>query len=346
MKKLPSYRPSMLGLCGLLLSIISAVANIPGGGTGTGPAVTVTDNGDGTVTMANGTVSIHIVKSGASINQINYTYNNGGGTQTQQLLAGGKDGGEFYWEFGGWGGNPWVYSLVTNNGSYAEVDMYSDSATNGLVDIHFSMLRGSPGFYVTPIWSHRPQDGAFGTGEERDNIYIAPYFNWMSVNDQVQREEGLNSTYAPAFYSPQENSLVTSGPQQGTYEDKYKWSADFITEHVWGWGSVSDSAFGVTGQNVGIWHVVSSPEFYNGGPMKPDLNDAPMVNMINGGHYYFGNDSGFGNGEVWTRVSGPYFIYVNNVTNTLTDPVQTSQALWRMPRRRRRPRFPRGHIAG
>jgi rhamnogalacturonan endolyase len=318
----------MLALCGLLLSIVPAIANIPGGGTGTGPNVTVTDNGDGTVTMANGTVSIHIVKNGASINQINYTYNNGGGTQTQQLLAGGKDGGEFYWEFGGWGGNPWVYSLVTNNGSYAEVDLYSDSATNGLVDVHFSMLRGSPGFYVTPIWSHRPQDSAMGTGEERDNIYIAPYFNWMSVNDQVQREEGLNSTYSPAFYSPQENSLVTSGPQQGTYEDKYKWSADFITEHVWGWGSVSDSAFGVTGKNLGIWHVVSSPEFYNGGPMKPDLNDAPMVNMINGGHYYFGNDSGFGNGESWTRVSGPYFIYVNNVTNTLTDPVQTSQALW------------------
>jgi len=304
------------------------LANIPGGGTGAGPDVTVTDNGDGTVTMANGTVSIHIVKNGASINQINYTYNNGGGIQTQQLLAGGKDGGEFYWEFGGWGGNPWVYSLVTNSGSYAEVDLYSDSATNGLVDIHFSMLRGSPGFYVTPIWSHRPQDGAFGTGEERDNIYIAPYFNWMSVNDQVQREEGLNSTYSPSFYSPQENSLVTSGPQQGTYEDKYKWSADFGVERVWGWSSVSDAAFGVSGQNLGIWHIVASSEFYNGGPLKPELNDAPMVNMINGGHYYFGNDSGFAAGESWTRVSGPYFIYVNNVTNTLTDPVQTSQALY------------------
>ncbi len=305
-----------------------AFANIPGGGTGTGPNVTVTDNGDGTVTMANGTVSIHIVKSGASINQINYTYNNGGGTQTQNLLAGGKNGGTFYWEFGGWGGNPWVYSLVTNNGSYAEVDLYSDSATNGLVDVHFSMLRGSPGFYVTPIWSHRPQDGAFGTGEERDNIYIAPYFNWMSVNDQVQREEGLNSTYSPSFYSPQENSLVTSGPLQGTYEDKYKWSADFGVERVWGWSSVSDAAFGVSGQNLGIWHIVASSEFYNGGPLKPELNDAPLVNMINGGHYYFGNDSGFAAGESWTRVSGPYFIYVNNVTNTLTDPVQTSQALY------------------
>jgi rhamnogalacturonan endolyase len=322
------FIPVRICLLGLLFLSNPVWANIPGGGTGTGANVTVVDNGDGTVTMANGIVSLHVVESGATINQIYYTYNNGGGTQTQQLLAGGKDGGEFYWEFGGWGGSSWAYSLVTNSGSYAEIDLLCDSATNGLIDIHFSLLSGSPGFYVTPIWSHRAQDAAMGTGEERDNIYIAPYFNWMSVNDQVQREEGLNATYAVSDYSPKENSLVTSGVLQGTYEDKYKWSADFGVERVWGWSSVSDPAIGLVGQNIGIWHVVASPEFYNGGPLKPELNDAPMVNMINGGHYYFGNDSGFAAGEVWTRVSGPYFIYVNNVTNTLTDPVQTSQALY------------------
>ena len=321
-------RSGLLILYVWLTSIIHVQANIPGGGTGTGANVTVVDNGDGSVTMANGVVSIHVIKSGASINQINYTYNNGTGTQTQNLLAGGKNGGTFYWEFGGWGGSSWAYSLVTNNGSYAEIDLKCDSATNGLVDIHFSLLRGSPGFYVTPTWSHRAQDAAMGTGEERDNIYIAPYFNWMSVNDQVQRECGINASYTGAFYSPQENSLCTSGPLQGTYDDKYKWSADFSAERVWCWSSVSDSAFGVTGKNVGIWHVVSSWEFYNGGPLKPELNDAPMVNMINGGHYYFGNDSGFAAGEVWTRVSGPYFIYVNNVSSSLTDPVAASQALY------------------
>ena len=322
------YTTRLLAVCGLLFSAVSVMANIPGGGTGTGSNVTVVDNGNGTVTMANSVVSILVYKSGASISQINYTYNNGSGTQTQNLLAGGKNGGTFYWEFGGWGGSTWAYSLVTNSGSYAEIDLLCDSATNGLVDIHFSMLRGSPGFYVTPIWSHRPQDAAMGTGEERDNIYIAPYFNWMSVNDQVQREYGANATYTPSDYSPQENSLCTSGPLQGTYDDKYKWSTEFSAERVWGWSSVSDANYGVTGQNVGIWHVVSSWEFYNGGPMKPDLNDAPMVNMINGGHYYFGNDSGFAAGETWTRVSGPYFIYVNNVSKTLTDPVQASQALY------------------
>ena len=314
-------------LLGLMLAGVSVFANIPGGGTGTGANVVLTDNGS-TVTLDNGIISIVITKSDATIHTINYTWNNGGGTQTQQLLSGGKNGGQFYWEFGGFGSGSGSYSVVANNGNYAEVALFFDSATNGTVDVHFSMLRGSTGFYVTPIWSHRAQDGPQGTGEERDNIYFAPYFNWMSVNDQVQHETGINATYAPAFYSPGENSLVTSGVMQGTYDDKYKWSADFGEERVWGWSSVSDAAAGFTGKNIGIWHVVASPEFYNGGPLKPELNDAPMVNMINGGHYYFGNDSDFGNAEVWTRISGPYFIYFNNAMNTLTDPVQTSQALW------------------
>lgn len=313
---------SIWGICG------SVFANIPGGGNGTGANVTLVDNGNGTVTMGNGIISIVITKSSAEIHQINYTWNNGGGTQTQQLLSGGKNGGMFYWEFGGFGSGSFSYSVVSNTPDYCEVDLFLNSATNGAVDVHFSMLRGSPGFYVTPIFFHRAQDGPQGTGEERDNIYFSPIFNWMSVNDQVQREVGLNATYAPAFYSPGENSLVTSGVLQGTYDDKYKWSADFGVERVWGWSSVSDAAIGFTGKNIGIWHVVASGEFYNGGPLKPELNDAPMVHMINGGHYYFGNDSDFGNGEVWTRVSGPYFIYFNNVTNTLTNPVQASQALW------------------
>jgi hypothetical protein len=119
MKQMSSFAMRLFASCGLLLSTVSSLANIPGGGTGTGANVTVVDNGNGTVTMANGILSILVTKSGATVNQMNYTYNNGGGTQTQQLLAGGKNGGQFYWEFGGWGGSSWVYSLVTNTGSYA-----------------------------------------------------------------------------------------------------------------------------------------------------------------------------------------------------------------------------------
>src|SRR5215471_7663196 len=97
----------------MLLAVAAAgtrlLANIPGGGTGTGPNVTLVDNGS-TVTIANGIVSILCTKAGATIDQINYTFNNGGGTQTLNLLAGGNNGGQLYWELGGFGGGTFVYS--------------------------------------------------------------------------------------------------------------------------------------------------------------------------------------------------------------------------------------------
>jgi autotransporter-associated beta strand protein len=323
-----------IGIClfGLTFAAGNLPANIPGGGSGTGPNVTLVDNGDGTVTMANGIVTIVCITSSAVLSQINYTYNNSGTTVTNQLLNGGKDGGEFYWENGGFGSGAFAYSVIADpgatGGNYAEIDLLSTSTTNGVMDVHFSMLRGSPGFYVTGIWQHRDGDVAMGTGEERDNIYLNPEFTWNSIDATRNFQYDIGGSAVGVFGAPVEVTLWTNGIDQGKYEDKYKYSADFGTERVWGWSSVSNTAAGFVGQNIGIWHVLASVEFYNGGPMKPELMDAPMVNMINGGHYYMGGDSGFGANEVWTRVSGPYFIYCNSVTNTLTDPTLTANALF------------------
>ena len=96
--RLPFFRNicSRLGRTVLALAVLPAAfccglgpasANIPGGGTGSGPNVTVTDNGDGTVTMANGIASIVIVKEAARLKAISYTYNNSGTPATKQLLA-------------------------------------------------------------------------------------------------------------------------------------------------------------------------------------------------------------------------------------------------------------------
>jgi autotransporter-associated beta strand protein len=316
-------------------------ANVPGGVvSGSAAPVTLTSGGSGP-TLSNGIVQLVCTTSGAVINQINYTYNNGSGTVTKQILNGAKDGGELYWEFGGFGGSTWTYTDVvdpsTTGSNYAEVAFTSvatGTAAEGDLQVVFSMLRGSPGFYVTLTMTHHAGDIAVDPlGEMRTNIYISPDFNWMSESPVVQRETPLNGpdppTSVPSFDAPQECSLWTAGAIEGTYEDKYKFSELFGTERVWGWGSISDQAHGVTtGANVGIWNVLASSEYFNGGPMKPELMDAPMVNMLNGGHYEMGSDSVWATGEQWTRVQGPYFVYLNNVSNTITDPVQASQALY------------------
>ncbi len=329
---LKTIHAMVLGLllgCGSGLFPQSLLANVAGGGTN-GPNVTLTDNGS-TVTLANGIVSLVCTKSGATINAINYTYNNGGGSQTRQLLSGGTDGGKLYWENSTDEGLTFTYSLITNptnnGGNYAEISMFSTSVTGDELEVHFSMLRGSTGFYTTAIYSHESTDGAFGMGECRDNIYAGATFNWMCVDAQRNRLMEVSGGSAIAVQgAPKEVSLWTNGIYQGQYEDKYKYSADLGGQQVWGWGSV-----GTGGLNVGLWNISASAEYYNGGPLKRELMEhigTTILNMLNGGHYGMGSDGNFTNAEVWEKVYGPYFIYCNNVTNTLTGTNQAAQALY------------------
>jgi autotransporter-associated beta strand protein len=305
-------------------------ANIPGGGTGAGPNVTLVDNG-GSVTIGNGIISILCTKSGATINQINYIYSNGSGTITNQLLSGGNNGGQLYWENSTTQSLTFTYSLVANpannGGNYAEIALVTTSVPNDVLEVHYSMLRGSSGFYVTPIWSHRSIDDALSMGECRDNIYAGAIFNWMSVDATRNRLMEVSSGLAIGVLgAPVEVSLWTNGVYQGQYEDKYKYSANFGVERVWGWSSV-----GSGGANVGLWDVTASPEYYNGGPMKPELMShigTTILNMAHGSHYNMGNDGNFASGEVWTKVYGPHFIYCNNIAKTITDVTQASSALY------------------
>src|SRR4051794_1923158 len=217
----------LLLICVLLVDH-EVKANLPGGGTGTGPNVTLVDNGNGTVTMANGIVSIVITKADATIHQINYTYNNSGSPTTYQVLSGGNNGGQLYWEFGGFSAGAAAYSVVANTPDYAEVDLLFSSASSGSVDIHFSMLRGATGFYVTPIWIHDAGDAAMSLGETRDNIYAGSTFNWMNVDATRNRLMQVSGGSANGVLgAPVEVSLWTSGIYAGQYEDKYKYSADF-----------------------------------------------------------------------------------------------------------------------
>ena len=211
------------------------------------------------------------------------------------------------------------------------MDCVSTSTANGTLDIHFSMLQGSPGFYVTAIWSHRSVDAAMSMGETRDNIYAGSMFNWMCVDSRRNKLMEVSGGSAIGVYgAPVEVSIWTNGLYAGQYEDKYKYSADFGAQRVWGWASVN-AATGSGGINVGLWNVLASVEYYNGGPMKRELMShigTTILNMTHGGHYGGGQDGHWAAGEVWTQVCGPWFIYCNNVTNSLTNPAQAAAALY------------------
>jgi rhamnogalacturonan endolyase len=305
-------------------------ANLPGGGTGTGANVTLSSTST-TATLSNGIVSILCTKAGATINQINYTFNNTGSSQTLNLLSGGNNGGQLYWEHSNNQGLVFTYSVVadpaTNGGDYAEIALYSTTQANMPFEVHYSMRRGSPGFYVTAIWTHSSANGAFSMGECRNNIYAGSIFNWMSVDgtrNKLMEVSGGTAIGVPT--APVECSLWTNGIYQGRYEDKYKYSADFGDQRVWGWSSVGSGK-----KNIGLWDVSATSEYYNGGPLKPELMEhigTTILNMFNGGHYGMGSDGTFVAGETWAKVCGPYFVYCNQVPSTVTDPVQAAQALY------------------
>jgi hypothetical protein len=114
------WRLLVLSVLVVSLSPQIAPANIPGGGTGSGPPVTVADNGDGTVTLANGLVSILIVKSNARLNSVMYTHKSGGSVHTSEVL---KGKGEYYYGGFSLGSGTFEYSLATDPVTPASMPM-------------------------------------------------------------------------------------------------------------------------------------------------------------------------------------------------------------------------------
>ena len=185
----------------VLGSSIASAANIAGGGTGVGSDVAVKDNGDDTVTMSNGIASIIIVKKTGRLNSIAYTYNNDGTSKTCETLSGK---GQYYYGGFSLGDGIFEYSLGTdpasNGGNYADVKLLSTTDHNGVMEIHFSMLRGSPGFYSTAMMAHRKQDEKFEVGAWGVVTRVPPAFNWLSADEKrnwfigVPTKKGREST--------------------------------------------------------------------------------------------------------------------------------------------------------
>ncbi len=289
--------------------------------------MTVTDNGDGTVTMGNGLVSIAIVKKTARLNSVTYTHRNGGTLQTSEVL---KGKGEYYYGGFSLGSGVYEYSLATdpasNGGKYADVMLLSTTDSNGVMEVHFSMLRGSPGYYSTAVMTHRRQDVAFEVGAWGVVTRVPPNFNWLSADAMRNFLIGVPSKSGVKVpNSPHEITVNLNGTQQGQYADKFIYGQDHADLRAWGWSSV-----GQGGLNVGIW-MMTNMEFSNGGPMKRDVSVYPyseLNNSILTGELGMGSDGHFADGEIWTKTCGPWFIYLNDVPTNITDSKRAAAMLY------------------
>jgi rhamnogalacturonan endolyase len=253
-----------------------------------GPAVTVTED-DSNFILANGTVTATVAKATGNLLSLQY--------KGMEMLfqQEGKRGASFSQNATGGTG---VVARVTidprsNNGDRAEISVKGtarrDVASD--VDLRFSIGRGEPGIYFYLYFDHRPEYPAVSLPESRWVARLDETFDWTPVDDGHMRE------VAPDLNGHQ-----------------YLYAASYFEERAYGWASDD--------KRVGLWLINPSAEYIGGGATNTDFlthRDNPpstpfapcILNFWKSSH--FGNGTvPIGEGEHWTKVIGPMFIYCNN----------------------------------
>ncbi|KAK2981047.1 hypothetical protein RJ640_005939 [Escallonia rubra] len=186
------------------------------------------------------------------------------------------------------------------------------------IDKRFVVLRGRSGFYSYAIFEHSKDMPAFNLNETRIAFMLRKdKFHYMAIADDRQRymphpDDRLPGRGQELDY-PEAVLLVNPiEPEfKGEVDDKYQYSCDNKDNKVHGWICFDPP--------VGFWQIAPSNEFRTGGPLKQDLTSHvnPTTLAIFVTSHYAGEDLvvKFGAGEIWKKVFGPVFIYLNSVSD-------------------------------
>ncbi|HVS72366.1 MAG TPA: polysaccharide lyase family protein [Phycisphaerae bacterium] len=278
----------------LLLAVASPVFADP---------VTVTEDATG-FTLSNGTITARINKRNGDLSSMEY--------KGMEMLTdkSGRAGG--YWSHDASpapGGPPNVSKITmdpkTNNGERGEVSVKAISGGKKLghpaggqpdgdfpadIEIRYSLGQNDSGIYTYCIFTHLPEYPAGSIGEARYCAKLAATFDWLSVDAQRNK-----------YY-----------PEEPKGEDKYVYTAVQSKNLAYGWSSTKD--------HVGMWIVNPTIEYLSGGPTKPEFMchrdttqvAAPCVLNYWRSSHYGGAAVGVNQGEAWTKVIGPFMLYVNS----------------------------------
>ena len=263
-------------------------------------AVTLSEDAAG-FTLSNGIVTAHVSKKAGDLTSLQY--------QGQELLTdkSGRAGG--YWSHDASGGIKTITQITLdpakNNGDRAEVSVKgissgkkmghpAGSAADGDfpadIEIRYNLGRGESGIYTYCIFDHLPEYPAGSIGEARYGAKLASMFDWISIDATRNK-----------YY-----------PKELEGEDKYVYTAVQSENLACGWSS--------TAQKIGCWIVNPTIEYLSGGPTKVEFFchhdttpvQAPcLLNYWRSSHYG-GAAASVEQGEHWTRVVGPFLIYVNS----------------------------------
>jgi len=166
------------------------------------------------------------------------------------------------------------------------------------IEIRYSLGRSDSGVYAYCTFEHLPEYPAASMAEARFAAKLADAFDWMTINERK------NLHYPADLHAG----------------DKYIYTDVQFDNPVFGWAS--------TTEGYGLWLINPSVEYLSGGPTKVEFlchRDttrvaAPIVLNYWRSSHYGGAVVAVDEGEHWTKVIGPFLLYVNTGGNP--------QAVW------------------
>ncbi|MGC6398988.1 polysaccharide lyase family protein [Sphingomonas sp. FW199] len=288
-------RTALLGASAMVLAGPAALAQTPG--------VTVTEDAT-TFTLSNGIVTAKVSKASGDLISLVYK-----GIETLYGEEGGHPYG--YWSHDVKNATRIETKLTIdprmNGGTHGEVSVKGISGGKKMgsgpgtaaggdvevdIELRYHLGRGEQGVHTYCIFDHPPEYPGWTMAEARFAAKLQPWLDHIHVD------------------------ALRSGPFPLLKGDKYVYSHVQSENRAYGFSSAA--------KNIGVFLIVTSPEYLSGGPTKPELGahgEKPTVLMYWRSSHYTGANVSVKAGEQWTRVVGPLMLYVNEG--------QTADAMWR-----------------
>ncbi|KAK9670706.1 hypothetical protein RND81_13G219400 [Saponaria officinalis] len=222
------------------------------------------------------------------------------------------------------------FKVIVNNEDQVEVSFtnvwdstsWNTSGANARlpvnVDRRYIMLRGSSGFYVYVLLEREEGYPASDIYQIRTVYKLDQQrFHYMAISDDRQRIMPMPGDRQSGLPLAYKEAVILTNPTnpdlKGEVDDKYQYSCEHKDNNVHGWISVEPQ--------VGFWIITPSNEFRSGGPMKQDLTShvGPTTLAMFHSTHYAGLDvtMRFEEGEPWKKVFGPYYVYLNSVSEDI-----------------------------
>ena len=288
------------------------------------PPVTVTQD-DTAFTLSNAYLTAKVDKATGNLISLKYH-----GLETMGFVSGMHAG---YWEQNPAraAGHAVAVSIdpAGNGGERAEVSVKGVSEGKPLqggarpggtlcdLEIRYTLGRHESGLYTYAIFSHQANYAATQIGESRFGAKLnGKVFDWMSIDSRRNKlmPSGFDWDHGTET-NAKEARRLTTGPYAGQVEHKYDYSALQFDIPAFGWSS--------TKQHIGLYFINPSMEYLSGGATKVELTghldngdggDPTLLDYWRGTHYG-GSELRIAANEVWSKVVGPIFIYLNSAAD-------------------------------